>query len=285
MIGVTIRTTDCTRLTYISPITQIVQGLAGDVELEDCSFDGLIAEILGHLASLEGYPRLLIDLGHAYNLSTCRYFIPAYFGTMVVPVSIDKCCSGHNLVISCTNPKVVLVRGLPFSIVQLPVAPYKGGRLGNLPYGHQKVEFYRARQLVFDGRNGTAASAQEHTAKWEVGVDRFVLSGFGTYLIYGDSDCGPFMTTNYGGGGVSPGIPGGWLNLLVPVKEEPMCTKGDKICFNSTCRTGSKDNPWYEFSYSVARRGQPTLSRKITLLYNDIIGEMKSCQEWKKHSI
>ena len=266
-----------------STLGQIVHGCAGRVHLPDpgIRFDGVIAEVLGHIASLEGYPRILWELGRSYksSMETVQYYTPAYFGSVVVPISLPRCEHGNNIRIACLGPKEVLVRGLPFDDIQVSCSASVPDPNAHLPAGHLVFEMYRAREVVAYGMQNRVPDIQCADLNWTVGEDHSIFSGFGIYLVYSNESRGPFMTTNYSG--VNKSVPGGWDNLLLPVKVEVDCMKGDKIHFTSKCHTFGAHDPFYQFQFSIVRDRNILLDSKFELRYSDIICPFLSLKDWK----
>ena len=262
----------------------MVHGLAGSVDLPfDCpTFQGVVAEVLGHLASLEGYVRTLRDLGARYrwHLQTVVKYVPNYFGSVVVPLSLEA--PPETLRIVCLCPKVLLAQGLPFSKLQCPPT----GDVGpdGVLSGHKIVEFYRSRQVVLDGAAGNPPVPQVCSCVWVV-EETWSLSAFGTYVIFGDSKGGPFVTSNQELNGPS----GGWYNLIFPLKQPVVCGVGYAVYFTFTSHTvyeredGRKGDPWYEVQVQVVKEwGQLVVDYYVQLEYRDVICEVFTYDEWKK---
>lgn len=106
-------------LDYSSRLT-IVTGLAGHVPLPSgCEFDALIAEILGHFASSEGYVAIihLCSLHYPSLKKTVKLAIPAFFGTKMVPVDLSKVTKP--LSIGAIGERLTLFSRFPFADAQL----------------------------------------------------------------------------------------------------------------------------------------------------------------------
>jgi hypothetical protein len=96
----------------------IVEGFAGQVRLPpSIPFDGLVAEILGHIASNEGYIDILHKCADRYGqrLKQINSVIPRYFGTRIVPVTLTD----GVFKVAKMNPKMTLFDHFSMSDSQL----------------------------------------------------------------------------------------------------------------------------------------------------------------------
>lgn len=230
----------------------------------NAKFMGIISELLGHLGSSEGCPYILRSVGAANsNVLDLKVIIPAFFGTAVVPVSLDG--PVPRIIVACLCPKLVLVKNLPFSSLQLPPphdATYRG-----LPAGHRFMEFYDAFQLVMEGASGTAPQPRVQSSEWFV-HQRWRLWGFGLYLFFGDKREGPFLTSD-----VSQPQPAGsnWCNLFVPIGDPVQCVGGDTIALRCTSYTCDALEPHYRFEVSLLRGRRVVYEKTVEFQYRDII--------------
>lgn len=99
---------------------KVLTGLAGHAELPaGCEFDALIAEILGHFASSEGYVAIIHLCGLHYPSlkKTVKVAIPAFFGTKMVPVDLSKVT--EPLSIGAIGERLSLFSRFPFADAQL----------------------------------------------------------------------------------------------------------------------------------------------------------------------
>ena len=97
----------------------VVEGVGGKVPIEGVNCEVLIAEILGHIASNEGWTATLHALGKQNPRwkETIQQIIPAYYGTKMVPVDISTACKLDSDLVVGSN--LAFVSSLPFSQIQL----------------------------------------------------------------------------------------------------------------------------------------------------------------------
>ena len=99
-----------------------MQGLAGHVPFPSSPsgklVDALVAEILGHVGSNEGYVWILQEIRIAYPdvANSIKAAVPLWFGTRMVPVDLS---AAPSIQVSSIGPRVVLVRKFPFKDAQL----------------------------------------------------------------------------------------------------------------------------------------------------------------------
>ena len=176
--------------------------MAGEAELPpDTKIDGLVAEVLGHFGSSEGFVKILKDVGVQYRqeLSSLKAIIPAVFGTAVAPVGL--CSMEEKFTVMCLGPTVALVKNFPFRSAMLDVtriAPPPGeqghewGLVHPLPNGHSFMEMYDSKELV-SSVNQPQQDEFTFNSKWIVNQEGF-FDSLAMYVVYGDSVQGPFMS-------------------------------------------------------------------------------------------
>ena len=140
------------------------------------------------------------------------------------------------------------------------------------------MEFYDANNLVQDGIEAKAPRPRVQQCAWVVD-QRWCLWGFGLYLIYGDKEEGPFLSTDASGP-----HPGGsnWCNLFTAIGEPVDCLRGDTISVCCTSHTREKLDPEYELEVAITRAGTAIFSKTLGFEYEDIVRHIcMSMQNWR----
>lgn len=140
----------------------LVNGIAGKVAIGG-EYDVLLAEILGHWASSEGYAEILRQSGILYG--EFKETIPSVFGTMMVPVDLSQ---AHRLIPTMVGAKLVLFRKFPFDETRLAE-------------NDKAFEFYSGKDLLRRGENRAPVVTE---ISWIVNK-KGCFQGFSTYLVYG----------------------------------------------------------------------------------------------------
>jgi len=259
---------------------KVVHGFAGEIQLSmprGIKFRGLISELLGHTASLEGSPYIFRSLGAAMSdVLDLRVVIPPFCGTAVVPISFDSPAS--RLILACVCPKLFLIKDLPFKSLQLP-CPY-GPSLRGLEAGHQILEFYETRKLIEEGAKGEPPHPQVQYCQWMVHQE-WRLWGFGLYLFFGDNEEGPFLVTDVSQQNLRR-AGSNWVNLFIPIGTPMQCHPGDTIELCCTSHTLNALEPEYKFEISVRGFRREVHSVTLEFGYSDIILRMYKYKELMK---
>lgn len=254
------------------------KGVAGEVQLPSgYNIDGVVAEVLGHFGSSEGFVKILRDIGVRYcqELPPLKAVVPAVFGTAVVPVGL--CSMKERFTVMCLGPTVALVKNFPFRSAMLDitrVAPQPGeqghdwGVAFPLPDGHSFMEMYNSKDLV----SSSTQSPVEFTFKseWIVNKEGF-LDSLAMYVVYGDSVEGPFFTSNQDEGVTYTC----WGTVLVPIPftlSKFRCDEGDRIELTSVCRVLLEEEPSYLFTLIISDSlGRESVKKEIAVHYRDLV--------------
>jgi hypothetical protein len=137
---------------------QVLNGIVGESGVPEAEADVLVAEILGHWASSEGYCEVLRASG-----IRCSDTIPRYFGTCIVPVDLSL---ARHLVPTMVGSKVCLFRAFPFADAALA--------------GAQDMESYSGLAVLQQGTNTDPVRTSLKFAIQRGGT----FHGFSTYLFY-----------------------------------------------------------------------------------------------------
>ena len=229
----------------------VVHGLAGQVVPLVSDRQVLLAEILGHFGSSEGYVAILHACASRYDMSGIRAAVPRYFGTRVVPVDL----SDTRMTVAAITTTLVLVDKFPFVTTQIS---------GN----HGTMELYDAlHELRYP-----KVEVRVTTSYWEVETNR-PFHGLGFYVCFGDtvactstSDVGQPMPCT------------AWSNVFLPVAKGAWEVRaGDTIKCECRC-TVHTVQPSYEFIVSVLRRAGQTIvcSSRINLDYLDLMPRLST---------
>lgn len=256
----------------------MLEGAAGDVQLPPSyKFDGLVAEILGHFGSSEGFVKILRDIGVNYckDLLSPKAVIPAVFGTAIVPVSL--CTMKEKFTVMCLGPRVALVKNFPFNSASLDVSripPPPGcvghnwGQAHTLPFSHGFMELYESKEVI--SKCHLPPDDFSFQTEWVVNQEGY-LDALATYLLYGDSVEGPFMTSNQDDGVTYTS----WGTALVPLfftQSKFRCYKGDRVGLNTVCRLLVDAEPSYTFKVTVSDRlGRKRIQKEVSVDYKDLV--------------
>lgn len=261
---------------------QILEGPAGTVDIPAGErFGGVVAEVLGHWGSSEGFVHILWLLGNRYrqHLVDLKVVVPPVFGTAVVPVNVGGIPQDKKFVVASLGPRVVLVQNFPFTAACLDTecdspSPLvhdrsrKRGSLEPLPVGHQILELYHSMSVMSAGQRGLPM-VHQFQCDWVV-KEEGCLDSFASYLLYGDSMAGPFMRSTEDIAGRS-----GWCTVLIPLGFEGgpcRCSAGDKIILNSSCSVMNQAAPSYKFTVEVkAADGSYKATVDVDIDYLDLV--------------
>ena len=240
---------------------QIIHGIAGEHYVPDLSPQGFLAEVLGHLASSEGYPYILYQWGlvHPYFLKNLQVVIPAYFGSMWVPLNFSS-SSGPTSEVEAISDRVVLCSNFPFRDFQVCSDA-------------QVMELYDAFEILRLGCQAPGHDAErpieQRESRWKITKD-ICVEALGCYLIYGGCKDGPYEHTNAS----LPGASTAWLNVIIPVSIP--CKSGDDLICRIQCHVYEEPAPSYHFTHSVERDGVRVeeLEGHISFAYADILGDL-----------
>lgn len=246
---------------------QVIQAVAGEVYLMCTPPQVFLAEVLGHLASSEGYPFILYRWGRIQPsiLRDLKAAIPAYFGTMVTPVNFSDAC-GSKVNISAIGERVVLCSKFPFKDFQLSS-------------DYQLMEFYGVMELLQLGRraHGPTGPLERRQCRWVISKDTCV-EGLACYLVYGGREHGPYEHTNAS----LPGASTAWENVIIPISVR--CESGDVLVCDIDCHVYEEPSPSYNFTYKVERGGCPVeeLTGHISFNYADILSDLVDLRDLYK---
>jgi hypothetical protein len=239
----------------------IVEGLAGKVTLEGVECDVLIGEVLGHIASNEGWTATLHALGKQNPQWKCsiKQVIPAHYGTKLVPVDLSSVNSlDSDLVI---GSRLAFIPSLPFNQAQLTLQ-------------HGFLEKYNAIEEFIQG-SGRDPRCQE--ASFPVNESR-PFHGLALYVVYGSDDKNwqhsnrdlPDASTN-------------WYNVFIPVcKGKFVCLPGDNIVVHTKVWVDTH-HPRYEIITHVLRDGHIVLDDTSTFDYYDLICTRCPIHGWEPY--
>ena len=239
---------------YDSTRYHLIHGLAGKVNLNlgsDIPIKGLVAEILGHFGSSEGYVSILLACHAAYPFlrDTIEVAVPRYFGTRFVPVDLSR--GTDKLVIGSIQKRLALFSKFPF-------------RETELCSQHQNMEMYDALMLLREGPRGCGYVFRSVWCMEKNG--RF--DGLGLYVVYGDS-LAYLQTSNK-----DDAIPAAtsWMNVFIPSPKRCSVCVGDVIECVVTCHVECPE-PSYRFEVSVHTQqgGGGKWSYVNDICYRDII--------------
>lgn len=199
------------------PRAVVLHGLAGKVDLPpNESFAGLVAEVLGHVASNEGYVSILHECGAAYPAlkKTLREAVPLTFGTKALPVSLKG-----GFAVAEVHSKLALLEAAFSAKNLLSASPCI-------------VESYNALEELKRGpRHGGYRFSGSCTVDQGGRLDGFIL-----YTFYGSSS----RTIDVLGDATS-----NWHLVFLPATTPHFVGKGDVITFKSRMNVAQIE-PSYE---------------------------------------
>lgn len=259
----------------------ILDGFADEIHLPNKgnNFYGLLAEVLGHFASCEGYVFVLRSLGtlNPRLSESLKVAIPEYFGTRIVPVDL---CSATYLKVGVVAEKLLL----------LPAFPFKDTQLSSF---HPNMESYNALDII---QNKVHESKIE--CIWD--SDRFSLNGcdirsfhgFSFYIFYG-SEHDLCQSSNADHNRSSKN----WSNIFIPIGDGSLVVgKTTRISCVITSFVFQR-SPSYEFVVSLSRENEIVHEETVRIDYGDIIssvyylkdldcyrGHREKCRSVKKRS-
>jgi hypothetical protein len=224
-------------------------GFAGAVALPPrVVFNGFVAEILGHVASNEGYVNILHQCSRAYpalreNISV---IVPRVFGTKIVPVSLTK-----NFQVSQINPKMALFQH--FSVPD-----------NQLTDQHVTAEMYDA---LYELKNGPQRPEDHpYVFRGECEIQREgPLDGFVLYTVFGDSEDALESVAVHND-------TSNWSMVFLPLPAtewDGVVKVGDKLQYECRMYVG-KIQPNYEISVQCVQC-HGTLDVTFEFDYHDIV--------------
>lgn len=106
---------------YSHRLAEVICGVAGEVKLPaGVTFEGLVREIIGHIASLEGFIAILHALyaNHPHLRRSVRTICPAYFRTKFLPLNMWKAVDNPEQKGSLVSvgSKVAVIKNLNFAV-------------------------------------------------------------------------------------------------------------------------------------------------------------------------
>lgn len=232
---------------------RVVEGFAGEADVGAGAYDALLAEVLGHLASSEGYVAVLRLCGERYpRLRAVRQAIPRRFGTMVVPVDLTP---ARRLSVSVIHENLVLFDDFPLAATQLSAS-------------HGVFEMYDALEEL----NQRNPSRRVFRSSWTVTGTR-PFHGLLCYLVFGSE------TET-----VSSLACRSWSQVFIPVHNgDFVCRDGDHIELTTTCRV-HKPEPEYRLDLRVRRNQRAVYSTTINIDYFDLMGTATPLRDFHKSS-
>lgn len=169
---------------------RVYEGLAGTIDLGE-KHEVLLAELLGHWGSSEGYVEVLRQCGLKYHPFDDA--IPRYFGTFIVPVDLTR---ARYLVPTMVGNKAILFRGFPFEDTKI---------------GEPQIMEHYSTLETLKRKYNTVPVHQD--VSWKIGEER-TFCGFSTYLFYGNSTKQESWSTSI----TSKENPANnWCHILIPV--------------------------------------------------------------------
>lgn len=225
------------------PRFHVVQGLAGTTPLPTTTqpFQALVAEILGHFASLEGYVAILHACAENYpSFSNIKVAIPRVFGTKIVPVDLSR---ATYLKIARIHANLVLINHFPLHDTELSST-------------HGTMEMYDA--MTEMERRCKRPRVFKNT--WKMLEER-PFHGFSCYLVFGEDET--HLTTSL--------QCENWSQIFIVVGGGTLvCQPGDSVKVTTTCHVHVAE-PSYDFSVLVQRGGRNVHKEEIHLRYKDIM--------------
>ena len=233
---------------------KVVQGIIGQnpEPVIDFHAEALVAEILGHFGSSEGYVHLLHVLGKHQSLYKIRITVPMYFGTCMVPVDLSRLKSAR---MSFFGPKLVMFYKFPFEQTQLVA-----------PSAHGIMEIYNSMREMRE--NTQHAGPRHFECHWKINCEQpRPFHGFGFYLFYGDSEEGPWQTSNASSEKASTN----WSNPFIPVNGGQSVVENMDIIKCVTKCMVDQHEPSYVYTVTIERMNVQILKQTIEINYKDLI--------------
>jgi len=244
---------------------RVVEGLAGSVSLpHDGPYDAIIAEILGHFGSSEGYVSILHQCARAYPHlpTTLKIAIPMYFGTAMVPVDLTR---ARDLRIAAVQRNVSFFVKFPFAETQLSE-------------DHGTMEMYNAfEELREEEKKGD--NIRSFQCEWTMTATR-PCHGFAFYVKFADSAEGPWTSSNFS----SSRYCNSWCNIFLPVNQGRLvCQEGDRMSCEVNCHVGQVQ-PWYDYYVKVVRgeEGMVVHEEDLHVAYSDLVCRFDSIRGWRQ---
>jgi hypothetical protein len=239
----------------------IIEGLAGNVAIGNIDCDVLIAEVLGNIASNEGWTATLHALGkqNPHWKTTIKQIIPAQYGTKLVPVDLSKASSlNSNLVI---GNKLAFIPSLPFSEIQLT-------------NHHGFMERYDA---LHELQSGCGRDPQCQRSTFYVGKT-CPFHGLALYVVYGnDYNDNTWQHSNSD----LPNASTNWYNVFIPVsKGQFVCETDDKIVVDTKVWVDTH-YPMYNIKVQITRGEEIKMKDTITFNYYDLVCTRCPIYGWK----
>ncbi|TFJ81145.1 hypothetical protein NSK_007534 [Nannochloropsis salina CCMP1776] len=251
---------------------RVVQGLAGHVALPFLAAlpsqqhpTALVAEVLGHFGSSEGYVSILHQCARAYpslppSLTTA---LPLIFGTKYVPVDLTSPLLSHPLRIAAVGKRLVLFQRFPFRDTQLSPA-------------HGTMEEYNAleelrRPPTADLSPSFPPSPRIFPAHWRVeeipdGRKARAFHGLAFYLFFGqgggrgrEGGRGGKTSGRAGKGGREEGREGGRVGKLQRGHRLGVLELDERLCSGRGGKVGGGGRGEDRDREPLLRRGSPAL--------------------------
>ena len=235
------------------PRFHVVQGLAGITAISRTPpFQVVLAEILGHFASNEGYVAILHQCAENYpSFRDVKMAIPLMFGTKIVPVDLSRAA---HLSIAKIASKLVMINSFPIDETQLST-------------DHGTMEMYNALTEMAE----RSKKPRVFTNTWKMAEAR-PFHGFGCYLVFGDDDQGWMSSLECQN----------WHQVFIPVGEGMLLSEpGDIIKVTTTCHVHLTE-PLYKFAVTLDRSGRRVHSERIVIRYKDVMSPAHTLRSLKR---
>jgi hypothetical protein len=234
------------------PRFTVLQGLAGKVALPvKRPFQAVLAEILGHFASSEGYVAVLHECAEQYPaFSDVKVHIPPIFGTNIVPVDLSR---ASHLRIAKISDTMIFIDNFPVEDTELSA-------------DHGTMEMYNACKEM------ATRLKRPRTTKntWHMQRPGH-FHGFVCYLVFGDDEDNLITSMECNN----------WSQIFVAVgKGDLMVRAGDIVKIATTCHVHL--TPSYNFDVILERRGKKLHEETLEIGYSDLMSATKTLRSLKK---
>ena len=288
----------------------VIHGLAGFVSLPQVPINALVAEILGHFGSSEGYVSILQQCGRAYPhlAQAIKEAIPLVFGTKMVPVDLSSPGLTFPLRIGAIEKHLVMFVRFPFAATGLSAShgvmeQYNAlEELGGGGGGGGGGESRRSRRSSSSppsylgrgrrttakpqgagGGGGQGGSSRTFTSVWTIeatpGGQPRPFHGLAFYLFFGQGGETEWQTSNAD----TPHPCTNWNNVFVPLgRGQWVVEVGDVIRCVSLCHVGEVA-PWYELTVTVVSGGKEKYREAVRVDYHDLVCRVDSVRGWRKY--
>jgi hypothetical protein len=231
----------------------VVRGLAGETDLPTnmSKPNALVAEILGHFASSEGYVYILNAI-RRYQLDI-HFAVPQNFGTRFVPVDVSR-VSEKVLDLAKVGPRIIQFNRFPFKATQLSDS-------------HGIMEDFDTMSILRNSIQGP-----ESFTSSVVISNRGTLDGIAFYIYFFNDGIGestsnadlPMPSTN-------------WLNLMLPIGDVEVF-EYDILTVHTTVGV-DRHSVTYVYDIDLTRNDRVIWKGQRHWTYDDILGNEGTIQE------